>query len=299
MSNINISNTKVVSYPFLINFKKEIIYGGYIPALVGPALVITTSILTKTDLTLSILLISYLIPLMVYSYDYYKDMDKDQDTNAERAKYFNKKSNIYPYILLSYLLFLIILLIFSNWTMIWFILMLILVGILYTLGLKKFTQKIPAFKNLYTILIWSLAGTFSIPFFNSLQINLTYLLIFLFFYLKMLPNTIFFDLKDIKSDRKEGLKTIPVILGKEKTLKFLKLLNLISFIPVFVGIYLKILPVFTIIMLTFLFYSYYYLDKTGKIPDKEMKMDSYILADVEFILWPFILILGSFLFQCF
>ena len=299
MPNINLSNTKIISYPFLENFKNEVIYGGYIPALVGPALVITTSILTKTDLTLSILLISYLIPLMVYSYDYYKDMDKDQDTNAERSEHFNKKSNIYPYILLSYLLFLIILLIFSNWTMIWFILMLILVGILYTLGLKKFTQKIPAFKNLYTILIWSLAGTFSIPFFNSLQINLTYLLIFLFFYLKMLPNTIFFDLKDIKSDRKEGLKTIPVILGKEKTLKFLKLLNIIAFIPVFVGIYLKIFPVFTVIMLIFLFYSYYYLDKTGEIPDKEMKMDSCILADVEFILWPFILILGNFFFQCF
>lgn len=115
----------------------------------------------------------------------------------------------------------------------------------------------------------------------------------------MLPNAIFFDIKDIESDRKEGLKTLPALLGRKKTIQFLKTMNILAFIPVFVGIYLKIFPVFTVIMLIFLFYSFYYLDKSDEMKDKEMKINYYLFADAEFILWPFILILGNFFFQCF
>ena len=300
MSNINLSNTKVISYPFLKNFKNEIVYGGYFTALLGPALVIATAIITKTNLSIPLLAISYLIPLMVYSFDYYQDMDKDRESNQERAAHLNRKVKIYPYIMGSYLLLLVILLmVFSNWMMILYILFLIMVGVLYPLGLKRFTQIIPAFKNIYTVFIWSLAGSFSVTFFNGLNLNLTYILIFLFIFLKMLPNAIFFDIKDIESDRKEGLKTLPALLGRKKTIQFLKTMNILAFIPVFVGIYLKIFPVFTVIMLIFLFYSFYYLDKSDEMKDKEMKINYYLFADAEFILWPFILILGNFFFQCF
>jgi len=146
--------------------------------------------------------------------------------------------------------------------------------ILYSVGLKNFTQKIPAFKNIYTTLTWSLAGTFSIVFYHSLQLNLIYILIFLFVFLKFLPNTIFFDLKDIKSDRKEGLKTVPVILGKKGTLKLLHILNILAFIPLFVGIYLGIIPLFAAIMVLFYFYSVYYLNKASKLEDEKLRMVS-------------------------
>jgi 4-hydroxybenzoate polyprenyltransferase len=287
-------NNKNILPEFISTIQNEMIYGGYFAALSGPAFIITTSIMTKTNVTIPLLIISYLIPLMVYSYDHYKDMDKDKSSNIERAAHFNKKSHIYPYLLVGYALTLTSLLIlFSNLEMISFILILIMVGVLYTIGLKKITQKIPAFKNIYTTLTWSLAGTFSIPFFYALQINFVYILIFLFIFLKFLPNTIFFDLKDINCDQKERLKTIPVILGKEKTLKFLDKLNIIAFIPLFIGIYLKIIPLFTVIMILFYFYSRYYLKKAGKLDDKELRMVSYTLADAEFMIWPIILIIGK------
>ena len=298
LSTNNLNGIKYFPTKFISISKKEITYGGYIPALVGPALVYTTSVLTHTSLTIPLLIVSYLIPLMVYSYDYYRDMDKDKDTNKERASHYSQKSKIYPYIMGGYLSILAILLIvFSNWMMIAFILSLIMLGVVYPLGLKNITQKVPAFKNMYTIFIWAAAGTFSLAFFNSLEINLAYFLIFLFFFLKMLPNTIFFDLKDIISDKKEGLKTIPVILGKEKTLKFMYTLNILSFIPLFIGIYLNIIPLFASIMLIFLLYSFYYLHKTSKKSNEEIKMNYYILSDFEFILWPIVLVLGQFFFS--
>lgn len=288
-------SSKFISSKFFVNLKNEILYGGYFAALSGPAFIITTSILTNATISLQILIISYIIPLMVYSYDHYKDMDKDKDSNSERASYFHKKARIYPYLMGIYVLTLAVLLFFfSNIATISFILLLITGGILYTVGMKNFTQKVPAFKNIYTTLTWSLAGTFSIMFYNSLEISLVYLILFLFIFLKFLPNTIFFDLKDRESDKKVGLKTIPVILGKNGTLKFLRILNMLSFIPLFVGIYLGIIPIFASIMMIFLFYSLYYINKANKVDDKELRLVSYTLADAEFMIWPIILLLGKF-----
>ena len=278
----------------ITNSRNEIVYGGYIPAAIGPSLVITTSVLTSVNISLPILIISYLIPLIVYSFDYYKDMDSDQETNQDRAAYFKAKSKIYPYILASYILILSTLVIFfTNWQMVSFISIMIIASLTYPLGLKKLTKVFPAFKNMFTIFIWSLAGTFSLAVFNTLEISLTYLLIFLFFYLKMLPNTIFFDLKDVKSDTREKLKTLPVILGKVKTTKLMYILNIVAFIPLLIGIWLKIFPLYAVLMVIFLFYSIYYISKSLQLSDKEINHIFFILADIEFILWPFIIFTGK------
>jgi 4-hydroxybenzoate polyprenyltransferase len=291
--NLNRNNKKIILPQFVTTIQDEMIYGGYFAAFAGPAFLITVSILTKTNVNLPLLIISFLIPLMVYSYDYYKDMDKDMESNLERAMHYNKKSKIYPYLMIIYISILTILLIFySSLEMMLFILVLVMVGVLYTVGLKKFTKKIPAFKNIYTTLTWSLAGTFSIPFYYSLHISLSYILIFLCIFLKFLPNTIFFDLKDINSDQKDELKTLPVLLGKERTFKLLHRLNIIAFIPLFIGIYLKVIPLFAVILILFYFYSVYYINKAKKSDDKELRMVSHTLADGEFvILWPLLLII--------
>lgn len=273
---------------------KEIIYGGYFTALLGPSLVVATSILTNVMISLPLLIITYLIPLIVYSFDYYKDMEKDQDFNQERVAHLNRKKRFYPYLMLSYVLILtFLILFFSNWMMISFILFLVMVGVVYSFRIKSFTQKIPAFKNIYTVIIWSLAGSLSVVFFYQLQLNVAYFLICLSIFLKMLPNAIFFDLKDIKNDAIQGLKTIPVILGKEETIKLLQKMNILAFIPLLVGIYLNIIPIFAAILILFIFYSLYYL---SKIKNEENKMNYYIFADAEFILWPVILFLGLIIF---
>ena len=278
-------------------YQNELIYGGYIHALGGPCMVMTTSIITNINISLPLLIITYLIPLTVYGFDYYRDMDKDKDTNPERASYYRRRSQIYPYILGSYVAILAVCLIFfTNWVMISFIIALTLGSMLYPLGLKNFTKKIPAFKNMFTTLIWALAGTFSVVFFYTVNTSITFLLIFLFIYMRMLPNTIFYDLKDIKNDTKDKLKTVPAVIGKQNTIKLLFLANILAFVPLYVGIYLKICPVFVIIMTFFLFYSFYYLFKTYQIGKDEIKRDYYLLSDVEFMMWPVILFMGKLLF---
>ena len=287
-----IRNVDSVNYfsKYLDIFFNEIVHGGYLTALGAPALVLTTTILTKNAISPPLLVISYLIPLIVYSYDYMSDLDNDVETNLERALHLKKKKRYYPFILIFYVLLLVALLIaFSNYKMIIFILLIGSGGMLYATVLKGLTKKIPIFKNIYTVLTWSLGGTLFVPLHYSITISLSFLIIFLFINLKGMVNAIFFDLKDHITDSREGLKTLPVVMGKENSIKLLHCLNFAAFFPLIIGVYLGIIPVISLSLTIFFFYSFYYLKKAQKSIDDEIWVTLGSIADFEFMFWPAIL----------
>jgi len=122
-------------------------------------------------------------------------------------------------------------------------------------------------------------------------------LIFLFIFLRGIINVTFFDIKDVESDRARGLKTLPLLLGREATFKFLNALNIFSFIPLVIGVYFGIIPAFGLSLLVFYLYDFYYLRKARNVSDKSLRMISYTLADAEFILWPIVLLIGRAVFN--
>ena len=284
---------KFYSHYFNLLFQ-EVIHGGYLTALGAPALVLTTSIITKSSINIPLLIISYLLPLIIYSYDYMSDLDKDIESNSARYEHLKNKKRYYPLILLVYALLLIgLLVMFSNIKLVLFIILITLGGLIYATVLKGITKRIPIFKNLYTVLTWSLGGTLFVPLHYSLSISLPFIIIFFFIYLKGMINAIFFDLKDSFADSKEGLKTLPVILGKKNAIKLLHFLNFVAFLPLILGVYYKIIPVISLSLLIFFFYSFYYLKKAQKPIDKDKWVNLGSIADFEFIFWPAILIVGT------
>ncbi len=107
-----------------------------------------------------------------------------------------------------------------------------------------------------------MGGTLFVPLHYSLTFSFSFLIVFIFIYMKGMINAIFFDLKDYLTDSKEGLKTLPVIIGKERAIKLLHLLNIAAFFPLIIGVYLKIIPIYqSISLIIFFFYSLYYLKK--------------------------------------
>jgi 4-hydroxybenzoate polyprenyltransferase len=272
-------------------FLEELIYGGYLTALVAPALIISTSLMTNTRLDFPLLVIAYLLPLIVYSYDYHRDLEKDVITNSGRTSHLEKITRYYPLVLLIYTSILFALLWqFASYSLITFIGLVVFGGLFYSTVLKNMTKKIPLFKNIYTGLIWSLGGAFFIPLYYSMNIGLSFFIIFIFFAIRTTMNTIFFDLKDFQVDRDEGLRTLPVMVGKDSTIKILHLLNIITFIPLIIGVYLKILPLYSLSLIAFYFYSYYYLIMPKRASSSgSLGFRSY-LADFEFPLWPILLI---------
>jgi 4-hydroxybenzoate polyprenyltransferase len=281
----------------LQNIKSEFIYGGYLTSLGCPAFVLSVAILLNSTIDWPVLLIAYLTPLIVYSFNYYGELQKDMATNPERAIHLSKKARLYPLILGAYVLLLAVLLIlFANYIMMTFVLILLFCGIFYTILFKDLTRQLPGFKGIYIASVWALAGAFFFNFHYSLSWDIFSVLMFLFIFLRGIINVTFFDIKDIESDGARGLKTLPVMLGRERTLKFLHILNIFAFIPLFVGIYAGIIPAFALTLIVFYFYDFYYLKKADVANPKGLRMISYTLADAEFILWPIVLIIGKVLF---
>ena len=291
--NVNYGNIEFKSLEYL---KNEITYGGYLAALCSPCFIVSTSIILDIKISLPMLLISYLLPLIIYSYDYYKDIDKDIKNNSKRATFLKRKADRYPFVFAFYSLFLVSLLVlYSNWGMVVFIVAIMAGGILYNVVLKKLTKKIPAFKNMFTALTWALVGALFPLFYYSMGINMSFIIAFSFIFMRVMNNVMFFDLKDIENDRSEGLKTLPVMLGKKGALNFLQALNVISFIPLVVGVYFNIIDIKGIFLLIFLFYSYFYINKANSASSSELEKTAHTLADLEFILWPVVLIMVQFL----
>mgnify|MGYP000052318336 CR=1 FL=1 len=86
--------------------------------------------------------------------------------------------------------------------------------------------------------------------------RISLLLLFLFVFLRWIINTAFFDVKDIEADKKDNLKTFPVVLGNKNFLRFIHILNLFSFSPIIIGVYFDTLPSFTLALCLFYFYSF-------------------------------------------
>ena len=273
--------------------KDEIIYGGYLAALCAPCFIISTCFCLNVNIDIPLLLISYLLPLIVYSYDYYKDIDKDIKNDSLRAFYLKKKAKNYPYLLSFYIILLVSLLIlYSNYILGAFVLAIIVGGILYNKMLKDFTKKIPTFKNIYTAMNWALVGAFFPLFYYSMDINLPFMLMFALIFIKAIVNAIFFDLKDMEDDKSKGIKTLPVMLGRKSTIKVLNLTNIAAFIPLVLGIYLDVISFYAISLLIFTFYGYFYINKANLASKDELESAAHTLADSEFIFWPLVLMIA-------
>lgn len=280
----------------IYTLKDEITYGGYLVALCSPCLILSTSLILNIHIDLPLLLISYLLPLIIYSYDYYKDIDKDNENNSERAIFLKKKANNFPYIFSFYIILLISLLfIYSNYFLTSFIIAIIVGGILYNLLLKNLTKRIPAFKNIYTALNWALVGAFFPLLYYYLDMNISFLIMFFLILLKVMINVIYFDLKDIGNDKSNGIKTFPVMLGKKSTINILNVLNLIAFIPLILGIYFDLINLYALSLLIFYFYGYYYINKANSASNNELESIAHTLADAEFIFWPLVLTMSMIL----
>lgn len=291
---INVNKTIVNNLDIINVLRDEITYGGYLVSLCSPCLLISTCLILNINIDIPLLLISYLIPLIVYSYDYYNDIDKDMKNDSLRAIYLKKKAKNYPILLSFYILLLISLLIlYSNISLISFIFVIIVGGILYNFLLKDITKKIPAFKNVFTAMIWASGSAFFPLFYYSLDINLSFIIMFFLIFLRVMINVIFFDLKDINNDTTDGIKTLPVILGKKSTINILNIINIFAFVPLILGIYFNIINFCAISLLIFCFYGYFYINKANSASSNELESAAHTLADTEFIMWPLVLIIVS------
>ncbi len=275
---------------------REFIYGGHLQSLGAASIIFVSAILLELPVTLDCLIISYLFFYPLYLYNRFKEIDIDFLTNPHRSKHLSTYLRYIPSILLLNLILVFIgLIYFSNSETLLFAFVLIALGLLYTTIFKGLTEKLFLFKNLYVALFFAALVFFFLIYYryyldNFLIAKAVILSVFVFF--KALIMQIFFDLKDIESDRKKRLRTLPIIMGKKSTLKILKTSTLLVgiLIPFLSSVYFNILPLFflmLILTIPFNFYSFYL--------SKRNKYSGYIIGSGEFVLWSILILIGKFL----
>jgi 4-hydroxybenzoate polyprenyltransferase len=261
----------------------EFVYSSHLVALGDALALYVLSLILNINITISFFIVVYLSILAINFFNRCKDIDQDNLTNPERSTSVSKYFKFMPYIMgFLFLVSVFITALCAPFNALIFMLFLFGLGIFYSIYLKSVTRKVIGFKNFMTALPYALLVIFLSLFYNT-PIALSTILITIFYFIRIFVNTTFFDIKDIKSDKLEGLRTFPVVYGENKTKKILLALNIISALPIFIGIYFKVLPLYSIGILVTIFYVLIYL--TNKKSYKQRVLYN-VIVDGEFIFWP-------------
>ncbi len=275
----------------LSNFSwNEFIYGGHWLSIGASSIALSTLILLDFTVRWEFLLIVYLGTQCIYNYNHYKEIDRDSLNNSDRVEHLKKYYGYIPTITAIYgILYFSLLIYFGERNSILFGGFLLVLGLLFTYKGKKISKKIIGFKSIYTAFSWALLPLFTAVY-VSCTINISLVLFFLFVFLRWMVNTIAFDIKDIKSDKKEKLLTIPIVF-KNKLIKLLHYLNFLSFITLIMGFYFGYFPMYILALIPLFFYSFYYIERSKK-ENIDKQFVYYIFVDGEYYYWPILMLLG-------
>lgn len=273
----------------------EFIYGGHLLSLGAVSIVFTSALLLEIKITWDCLLVVYLGMHSAYLYNRYKEFHKDYETNPERTNHFKKNINKLPIVIVFLSTLLALILILNNNPKVLFLgLILFSISLLYSKGkgFKSLTQRVPGFKNLFVALMWGTLPLFLV-FYYSFPITPSLFLLIIFVFLRFFINTSSFDIKDIESDKKDGLLTLAIVLSRNGLVRFLNILNLFSSIPIIIGVYFGYFPSHSLLLVIFVnVYTFYFLKIINKKEKEQISLYNVII-DAELLLWSGFIVLGK------
>lgn len=267
----------------------EFIYGCHLFSLGVAAIIITSAVLLNETIDWTYPVIIYLIAYLGYLYNRYKEINEDMLSSPERSNHLKKYHSSVPSIIILVFFIIFGILIYSDRLFsIIYILFMLFWGMFYTVYLKKITKKIAAFKNFFTALELTIPIVF-LPLFYLIDLSKGFLIIILFVFIRTFIANSFFDIKDLEPDKKNGLLTLPLVLGVKNFFRLLFLLLFISYAVLIIGVYLNFLPYYSFGLILILPYNFFYLISAmkKKIPASKL----YFVAGGEFVLWPLVVFL--------
>ena len=150
-------------------------------------------------------------------------------------------------------------------------------------------KEITVLKNLLVSITVSSSMTFLQATYTGNAINEAVSCVFIIVFGMLFINTIVFDIRDRKGDKKEGIRTIPVVIGVYKTKILLIAFNTLLSTFIFAAVFLKILPLVACLIIINTLYTYVYILLFERICINYM---CDVLVDGEYILLAVFLHLG-------
>lgn len=268
---------------------EEVLYNGHLQTFGSVGIVLFAAIIFGINISFLSIVIVYVSFYLIYLFNRYKEFEIDYATNKERSEHIKKMLKFIPWIVLILSLIFLGMLFFTNIAFSLYMIFITVFGFFYTSFFKKLTRYVFLFKNIYVALVFSLLIAF--PFFyNNIDIGehfFQFWLLAILVFVKAMAMQIVLDLKDIKSDKKEKLKTLGVLIGTKKSLSVFIFLSIFSSIimPIFyyfLGWFSWEILLLTPVILFNLFVLR--LVKNGKFA-------GFLLEGCEFIFWPILIVI--------
>ncbi|OGD63813.1 hypothetical protein A2215_02780 [Candidatus Berkelbacteria bacterium RIFOXYA2_FULL_43_10] len=177
--------------------------------------------------------------ISIYLFDFLRESKVPSSSESESYK--EKFRPLYILPLSLALFFAALIIIYGNIPSIIFAGALLIYGLIYDPVTKSLTKYLPAFKDLYVALGWTLMPALFFLF-HSYNFSIAASIFLLFVLSRDFVNVSFCDLKDLISDKYRGLKTVAVESGSNSTFKILQVINLLSVGILILGVIFGDLP---------------------------------------------------------
>ena len=287
--------------PLLSNpLGKELIYGGHLLALGTSSIAASSAILVGRSPTFLLLLMAYLFSYGAYMLNRGSELTQDSVSNPGRTNYLLGRSKYLTCISIvcfgiGYLIALFTSLIFFSALIVPLVL-----ALTYSISSKKLAKVIGAnrlkekllIKNLVISFGWSLIPLLVGLYYQSIPLILLSFGPFIFF--RLMSNTIFFDLRDIKGDSAYGVRTVPVVYGKSRAYNIMNVFDVLSALYIFSLVAVRLFPIYSLIMVFLPLYSFAYRFLSSR-PNANMNYLCDLVADSEYLLWGPVLFIGKIL----
>ena len=231
----NIINSFVnTSYEKTENFVSFLLKSTLSTAIFGSLRTYYPFLLFGAIINWNLLLATFLVIFAVYCMNNLTDKEEDEVNSPEKASFVNSNEKALTFAVGSSYIIAIILGLLDSFYAVFILLVPLLAGVVYSI---KVSSKLPRLKDIFAVkniiiaLSWAVVTTF-IPAINTPGVSWAFIIpLFYFFFVKSFVNSVVCDIRDIEGDTANGIITIPVGIGKEKTKKILSVLTF-SIMPV-------------------------------------------------------------------
>ena len=277
---------------------REFVYGGHLLALGTASIAATAAFVLGKTPTWELLLMAYLFSFGAYMVNRASDFDQDRVSHADRTAYLEGRRRMLPAIAAACFVSGYFLAFVRNLAFFAGLLLPLILAVAYSVGSDRIRKALGIsrlkeglyLKNVTVSFGWSL-----IPFLVALyylQFPAAAIALCPFIFLRLMVNTVFFDVRDTEADAASGVRTIPVSLGLAASRKIMDSLDLVSGAYVLLLVVSGVLPVFAGLLVIFTPYSFAYRYASQR---STMHKDSLrdLAADGEYILWGLVTYIGQ------
>jgi 4-hydroxybenzoate polyprenyltransferase len=279
---------------------RELILGGHLLALGTASIAAAAAFLFGKSPTVVLLVMAYLFSFGAYMMNRSAEMDQDVESHPERTNYLARRRKILPAVVAGS--FLVGYALAATVSLIFFVALLVplALSLLYSVGSKRLVKLIGTrtlkqkllLKNVSIALGWSLIPILVGTYFGALDLPLVLLSPFIF--LRLMTNTIVFDIRDAEGDRENGVRTLPTELGVPRSFDVVGAIDAISAIYLISLLADSLVPTYALTLITLPVYSTIYRAFAMR-SNANLSFICDVVADAEYILWGPLIYIGKIL----